>query len=366
MNVSSPGCPPKTETLPSGMGIPTSMRALRIHALGPLRPGDTPLSLDSVPVPRPGEGEVLLRVRACGVCHTELDEIEGRTPPPRLPITPGHQVAGEVVAEGDHCELGLTGRHVGVAWLFSSCGRCHYCRSGLENLCGEFKGSGRDHDGGYADYMVVPELNAHPVPDGLSAVQAAPLLCAGAVGLRAIRLASLNDGEVVGLTGFGASGHLVLQMLQHLYPKSPVMVFARNPVERDFARQLGADWSGDTHEAPPRACHAIIDTTPAWGPVLAALEALAPAGRLVINAIAKEAGDVDCLREIDYQRHLWREKQVRTVTNVTRADVRECLALAAVIPLQPEVTVLPLEQANQALQALRFGAQRGAKVLVTA
>jgi propanol-preferring alcohol dehydrogenase len=278
-------------------------------------------------------------------------------------MTPGHQVVGRVVAEGPDCQASLVGRRVGVAWIHSSCGACDYCRSGLENLCAEFRGCGRDADGGYAEYMTVPEPYAHPLPDALETATAAPLLCAGAVGLRAIRLCGLKDGEAVGLTGFGASGHLVLQMLGHLYPASPRYVFARNPDERAFALELGADWAGDTEDAPPSAPAAIIDTTPAWRPVLAALAALAPAGRLVINAIAKEAGDLDEWRGLDYQRHLWREKILRTVTNVTRADVRDCLKLAAEIPLAPRVRTYPLEQAAEALASIRAGGQPGAAVL---
>jgi propanol-preferring alcohol dehydrogenase len=331
--------------------------------MGPLGEPTNALHLDRIMIPKPAREEVLVRVQACGVCHTEIDEIEGRTPPPRLPVIPGHQVVGEVVAEGPGCLQGLVGKQIGVAWIHSSCGDCGYCQAGLENLCEHFQGCGRDADGGYAEYMAVREAFAHDIPVGLDPLRAAPLLCAGAVGLRAIRLCGLTDGEVVGLTGFGASGHLVLQMLRHLFPSSDVMVFARSPAERAFALELGADWAGDTMEQPPVQAAAIIDTTPAWKPVIAALAALQPAGRLVINAIAKEAGDLDELLSLSYQKHLWREKSLRTVTNVTRADVRDCLALGAKIPLVPEITEYRLEDAPRALLDIRGGAQRGARVL---
>jgi len=344
-------------------GPPRLMRARRIARIEPVDADWEGLEAARLEVPDPGQGEVLLRVIACGVCHTELDEIEGRTPPPRLPVIPGHQVIGEVVAEGPGCELGLTGQRVGVGWIHSSCGNCAFCTGGRENLCPEFWGCGRDADGGYAEFMRVPEQFAVPVPEPLDSLSAAPLLCAGAVGLRAIRLCGLADGQPVGLTGFGASGHLVLQMLGHLYPASPVYVFARSPRERGFALELGADWAGDTADAPPRPPAAIIDTTPAWKPVLAALAALEPGGCLVINAIAKEAGDLDELLKLDYQKHLWRERVLRTVTNVTRADIRDCLDLAARIPLQAAVEAYPLEGASEALRAVRSGGQRGARVL---
>jgi propanol-preferring alcohol dehydrogenase len=344
--------------------IPPTMRAARIHRVAPVRPGATPLEFDHIETPSPAVGELLLQVRACGVCHTELDEIEGRTPPPDLPMTPGHQVVGTVVREGAACRLGLLGQRVGVAWIHSACGDCRWCRQGRENLCPHFHATGRDRPGGYAEYMTIPEGFAHVIPDSIGDLEATPLLCAGAVGYRALSLCRLSNGQRLGLTGFGASGHLVLQMAQHLLPDSPVFVFARSAKERDFALELGATWAGDTKDRPRELLDAIIDTTPAWLPVIAAMEALAPAGRLVINAIRKEADDRDRLLELDYERHLWREKTLTTVANVTRNDVRACLELAATIPLRPSVIPFPLDQANQALLELRQGHVRGAKVLV--
>ena len=348
----------------SETAVPATMRAARIHRIAPLTPGTAPLAFDRIETPTPSAGELLLRVRACGVCHSELDEIEGRTAPPTLPMTPGHQVVGTVVREGADCRLGLLGRRVGVAWIHSACGDCRWCREGLENLCPDFHATGRDTPGGYAEYMTAPEAFAHVIPDAIGDLEATPLLCAGAVGYRALSLCQLENGQRLGLTGFGASGHLVLQMAQHLLPDSAVFVFARSDKERAFALELGAAWAGDTTDRPGEALDAIIDTTPAWLPVTAALEALAPGGRLVINAIRKESGDRDRLLELDYERHLWREKTLTTVANVTRNDVRACLELAAAIPLRPRVTPFPLEQANRALLELREGHVRGAKVLV--
>ncbi|MEJ2383440.1 MAG: alcohol dehydrogenase catalytic domain-containing protein [Xanthomonadales bacterium] len=267
------------------------MNAMRIHRIGPVDEHAQPLRADRVDVPAPGPGEVLIRVRACGVCHTELDEIEGRTPPSKLPMTPGHQVVGIVEAQGENCVMDLAGERVGVAWIHSACGRCAWCREGRENLCPEFTATGRDAPGGYAEFMVVPEAFAHKLPAAVGDVEATPLLCAGAVGYRALALCELRNGQRLGLTGFGASGHLVLQMARHRYPDSPINVFARSETEQAFARELGADWAGGTTAQPPQPLDAVIDTTPAWLPVLSALETLAPGGRLVINAIRKEAGD---------------------------------------------------------------------------
>jgi propanol-preferring alcohol dehydrogenase len=349
--------------LTSEANIPRQMRAMRIHRLGPIDAHAHPLREEMIETPEPGPDELLVKVSACGVCHTELDEIEDRTPPPSLPMTPGHQVVGTVAAEGPNCSRGLLGARVGIAWIHSACGRCRWCREGRENLCPEFRATGRDKPGGYADYMTVPEQFAYELPAGVGDLQATPLLCAGAVGYRALSLCRLDNGQRLGLTGFGASGHLVLQMARRLYPDSPVYVFARSPKEREFALELGADWAGDTAERPDHGLDAIIDTTPAWRPVLAAMEALSPGGRLVINAIRKEAADRQVLNELDYDRHLWREKSLRTVANVTRRDVRECLRLAEEIPLRPRVQPYPLEEANRALLELKAGHIRGAKVL---
>jgi alcohol dehydrogenase, propanol-preferring len=339
------------------------MKALLLTALGALHDNATPLQLVDLPDPAPAEGEVLLQVLACGVCHTELDEIEGRTPPPLLPVILGHQVVGRVAAVGPNTGRFAVGDRVGVAWIFSACGECPACLAGDENLCPQFRATGRDAHGGYAELMAVPEAFAYPLPDVFSDLEAAPLLCAGAIGYRSLRLANLRDGQPLGLTGFGGSGHLVLLLAQHLYPRSLVYVFARNPEERAFALELGAAWTGETAATPPQPPAAIIDTTPAWKPVVEALRVLAPGGRLVINAIRKEDGDKAELLRLDYPRHLWLEKEIKSVANVARRDVVEFLALAAQIPIRPEVEVYPLEGANLALLELKTRRVRGAKVL---
>ena len=306
----------------------------------------------------------MIEVKACGVCHTELDEIEGRTPPPRLPVIPGHQVVGRVRARGPQAERFELGDRVGVAWIYSACGRCDYCRAGLENLCARFRATGRDAHGGYAEFMVVDQDYAYAIPHALSDAAAAPLMCAGAVGYRSLTLTGLVNGQRLGLTGFGASAHLVLKIVRHRYPDSAVHVFARSPEERAFALELGARWAGDTHDAPPDLLHAVIDTTPAWGPVVAALKSLAPGGRLVINAIRKEAGDRRRLLDLDYGEHLWHEKEIKSVANVTRRDVIEFLELAGRIPIVPEVRTFELKEANRALMELKQRKIRGAKVLI--
>ncbi len=339
------------------------MRAMVLRRLGRLEENPTPLEMADLPLPEPAPGEIRVRVSTCGVCHTELDEIEGRTPPPRLPVVLGHQVVGRVEARGREARRFREGDRVGVAWIYSACGKCRFCRSGRENLCPEFRATGRDADGGYAEYMVVPEAFAYPIPEAFSDAQAAPLLCAGAIGYRSLRLSGLQEGARLGLTGFGASGHLVLQMVRYRYPDVPVYVFARSETERAFARELGAVWTGDTTDQAPEPLDAIIDTTPAWKPVVEALRNLAPGGRLVINAIRKEDADREYLLRLDYPRHLWMEKEVRSVANVTRQDVAEFLELAAEMRLRPEVQEYPLEEANRALRELKGRGVRGAKVL---
>lgn len=333
------------------------MRAMRLHRIASLAEQPEPLLLEDVPAPEPAPGEVLVEVSTCGVCHTELDEIEGRSAPPRLPVIPGHEVVGRVVAIGDGCKRLSIGTRVGVGWIHYSDG------SELENLAESFTATGRDVDGGYAEFMTVPEQYAYPIPDVFDDATAAPLLCAGGVGYRALRLARLSNGEPLGLTGFGGSGHLVLQFARYLFPASPVLVFARDASAREFALELGAHWAGDTSETAPELCRSIIDTTPAWTPVLAALEALAPGGRLVINAIRKEDADIDVLTTIRYERHLWMEKEIKTVANATAGDIRAALEVASSAGVHVETETLALEEANVALGALRTGGGRGAKVL---
>lgn len=339
------------------------MKAMVLEKLCNLQECTQPLQLVELPEPVPDDKELLIKVSACGVCHTELDEIEGRMPPPQLPIVLGHQVVGEVVDFGCEVKQFQIADRVGVAWIFSSCGRCEYCEAGDENLCRQFKATGRDVNGGYAEFMVVQESFAYHIPSFFSDFEAAPLLCAGAIGYRSLKLSKLKDGNNLGLTGFGASGHLVLMMVLHRFPNVKVFVFARSGAERAFALQLGAVWAGDSGQLAPDKLHCIIDTTPVWKTVVEAMSNLTPGGRLVINAIRKEDADKDYLLHLDYSSHLWMEKEIKTVANVSRSDVQAFLQLAADIPIKPEIQIFSLEEANDALLQLKTRKIRGAKVL---
>lgn len=334
------------------------MKAMVLERLAPLAERPDPLRLTDLPKPEPAPGEVLVEVSACGVCHTELDEVEGRAPPPELPVVPGHEVVGFVAAVGADASRHGVGDRVGVGWIHSSDG------SAEENLSEAFVATGRDVNGGYAEFMTVPEAYAFPIPDRFSDEQSAPLLCAGAIGYRSLRLAAIEDGDRLGLTGFGASGHLVLQLARYLYPASEIHVFARDRDAREFALELGAAWAGATEDRSPEPLRALIDTTPAWKPVVEGLANLEPGGRLVINAIRKEAGDQDYLQELVYHEHLWMEREIKSVANITGRDIEEFLPIAAEIPIEPTVETYPLEDANRALRELRSGGTRGAKVLV--
>ena len=319
---------------------------------------DNPLHLTDLPIPTPKQEEVLIKVSACGVCHTELDEIEGRTMPAKFPIVLGHEVVGKIEALGKGVTKFKKGDRVGVGWIHQSTGRYD------ENLSAEFRATGRDTNGGYAEYMTVQEGYAYLIADTFSDEQAAPLLCAGAIGYRALKLANIKDGNLLGLTGFGGSAHLVLQLAHYMYPNSKVYVFARDQATRDFALEQGAVWAGNTSQRSPETLDAIIDTTPAWKPLVDSLINLKPAGRLVINAIRKEDTDKDYLLNLSYHEHLWMEKEIKSVANITHHDINEFLHLAAAIPIKPEVTSYKLEEANKALLELKHNTIKGAKVLL--
>jgi propanol-preferring alcohol dehydrogenase len=339
------------------------MKTMALHGLSMVDERSDTLRETELPDPVPRPGEILIQVSTCGICHTELDEIEGRTPPLRFPVVPGHQVVGTVAALGASARRFRSGDRVGVAWIFNACGTCKFCRAGNENLCADFKATGRDAHGGYAEMMVVNENFAYPIPEAFSDTEAAPLLCAGAIGYRSLRLSNISDGQLLGLTGFGASAHLVLKMARHRFPGVSIFVFARSEKERTFARDLGAVWAGDTTDEPPHKLDAIIDTTPVWKPDVEALRHLEPGGRLVINAIRKEEFDKNALLGLHYPTHLWMEKEVKSVANVTRRDVSEFLNLAAEMRIKPDVEEFSLADANRALFELKAGRIRGAKVL---
>jgi len=339
------------------------MKANVLKTICNINDNPTPLELIDLHIPEPLDNEVLVKISTCGVCHTELDEIEGRIPPSFFPMVLGHQVVGTVEAKGKNASKLNTGDRVGIAWIFSSCGKCKFCLSGNENLCPEFKATGRDANGGYAEYMTIPEDFAFPIPNVFTDSEAAPLLCAGAIGYRSIRLTNLKDGQNLGLTGFGASGHLVLKLVQYQYPNSKVFVFARSEKEQEFAKELGAVWSGDATDDSPEKFDSIIETTPVWQPVVEAMKNLEPGGRLVVNAIRKEELDKDYLLKLDYPQHLWMEKEIKSVANVARRDVSEFLESAAKMGIKPEVQEYALDEANKALVELKSRKIRGAKVL---
>jgi propanol-preferring alcohol dehydrogenase len=341
------------------------MKAMLLHKLCDLSVNDKPLEYTDIPSPEAADDEVLVRVNVCGVCHTEIDEIEGRTPPGKFPIILGHQVVGVIEDIHGESDRVRKGDRVGVAWIYSSCGKCEYCLSGRENLCSRFMATGRDVNGGYAEYMVAKRDFIFKIPEAFSDAEAAPLLCAGAIGYRSLKLTGLKNGQNLGLTGFGASAHLVLKMVRHKYPGTDVYVFARSKEERDFALHLGAVWTGDTTDISPVNLDSIIDTTPVWKPVVEAMNNLAPGGRLVINAIRKESFDIDYLMKLDYSKHLWMEKEIKSVANVERNDVSEFLELAAEIPIKPEIRKYSLKEANKALLEIKQSKIKGAKVLVT-
>lgn len=322
---------------------------------------EKPLKLVNLPEPVPGRGETLVKVSACGVCHTELDEIEDRLSPSGFPMILGHEIVGRVEELGAGGKKFGKGDRVGIAWINWACGKCSFCLKGDENLCETARWTGKDAPGGYAEYTVVPEDFAYPIPGEFTDVKAAPLLCAGVIGYRALRLSGMEDGSVLGLYGFGASAHIVIQVARHKYPNGRVFVFTRPQQQehQDLARKLGADWIGATTDTSPEKLDCAIDFTPVGEPVREALRNLRKGGRVVINAIRK----VTPIPELDYTEHLWHEKEVKSVANVTRRDAQEFLPLAAEIPIVPETQEFKLEEANEALILLKEGRIQGAGVL---
>lgn len=318
---------------------------------------DNPLELVDLEIPEPGVGEVLLRVLACGVCQTDVDIVEGRRSS-KLPVILGHQAVGLVERVGPGVSRVRVGERVGVAWISWSCGSCSYCRGGYENLCPYFKATGCDVDGCYAEYMVAREDYVYRLPENYGDVEAAPLLCAGAIGYRALRLLDMRDGLTVGLFGFGASAHQLIQVTRRLYPTSKILVFTRSPEHAQQAIELGADWAGPPTSEPPERLDRAIDFTPVAWVTARALTLLKPGGRLVVNVIRKR----DPLT-LDYANHLWMEREVKSVANVTRRDVLEYLEIAAKTGVRVSVNVYKLEDANEALRRVKVGGVRGSIVL---
>ena len=330
---------------------------MKAQILKQISPVETrPLELVEMPTPQPKAKEILVKVSACGVCHTELDEIEGRLQP-NLPIILGHEIVGRVEKLGRGSTRFKVGDRVGIAWIHSACGKCKFCKSGLENLCDKFHGTGCHANGGYAEYTVVSEDFAYPIPDRFTDAQAAPLLCAGAIGYRALRLSGIKRRQSLGLFGFGASAHIVIQIAIHWGCK--VYVFTRSEEHRDLAKRLGAAWTGSAEYDPPQKLDRAIDFTPVGETVPNALRALDKGGRLVIAVIRKR----NPIPPLDYAQLMWDEKEIKSVANITRRDSEEFLPLAAEIPIIPEVQEFPMEQANEALIMLKQGKIQGAAVL---
>ena len=322
------------------------------------RPGaidGSPLRLEEITLPLPGPGEVRVEVRCCGLCHTDLHTVEGELTLPKLPLILGHQIVGFVDAVGRGVRTLKSGDRVGIPWLYWTCGQCAYCRMGSENLCEFAKFTGYQVDGGYAEFAVVHEDFAYPIPQIFSDENAAPLLCAGIIGYRSYRLSGIRRGERLGLYGFGASAHLVLQFARHL--GCEVYVFTRGQSHRDLATKLGAAWTGTAEETPPNLLDAAIIFAPAGSLVPLALQNLRKAGTLALAGITMSQ-----IPALDYSL-LYHERTIRSVANSTRKDCREFLELAAEVPLQTEIQMFELEKANEALQALKRSEINGAGVL---
>jgi propanol-preferring alcohol dehydrogenase len=330
------------------------MKAMVLRATAPV--SGSSLERADIPQPSPGGNEILLKIAACGVCHTDLHAVEGELPLPKLPLVPGHQIVAHVEALGAGARRFKVGDRVGVVWLNRTCGRCEYCKRGLENLCENAKFTGYDVDGGYAEYVTVHEDFAYPIPEGFDDAGAAPLLCAGVIGYRALRLSEIEPGGRLGLFGFGASAHVAIQIARHW--GCEVYVFTRSREHMELAESLGAVWTGTAKERAPKKLTNAVLFAPVGSVVHDALRALDKGGTLAINAIY-----LSPIPETEYAL-IYDERTVRSVTASTRRDAEELLKLAGEIPIRTEVETFPLEEANRALVALKESRIRGAGVLM--
>jgi propanol-preferring alcohol dehydrogenase len=330
------------------------MKAMQLDHFAPIE--DTPLSLVERPVPKPGNHEILIRIHVCGVCHTDLHTVEGELPQVKLPIIPGHQIVGTVAELGSSTSRFKQGARVGVAWLHSTCEECRHCKKQKENLCENARFTGYNVDGGYAEYVVIPEAYAYAIPDIFSDEEASPLLCAGIIGYRALRLCEIQPGQRLGLYGFGASAHVAIQVAVHW--GCEVYVFSRRLAHQEHARQLGAVWTGSPQENPPQKMSSSINFTPAGETVLDGLRHLDKGG---IHALAGIY--MTPIPEMDYTKYMYQERTLRSVANATRQDGEELLKVAAEIPIRTTTTSFPLEEANQALKLIKDSAIDGAAVL---
>lgn len=329
------------------------MKAMRLHQPEPI--DQEPLNLETSKRPSPETDQIRVKVHMCGVCHTDLHTVEGELNLPQLPLTPGHQVVGTVESIGPDVTEHQVGDRVGVAWLNWTCGHCDYCRRGLENLCPNARFTGLHADGGYGEYIVVDERFAYPLPESFSDAEAAPLLCAGIIGYRSLRLSEIQPGGRLGLYGFGASAHLAIQVARHW--DCEVYVFTRSEEHQRHARELGAVWTGQAQDEPPVQLDSSVTFAPVGWIIPLALGHLRPGGTLAINAI-----HLSPIPELSYDL-IYKERTLRSVTNFTRQDATDFLHIAAEIPIKSDVEVQPLEEANAVLQRLKASEIRGAAVL---
>ncbi|HME55276.1 MAG TPA: zinc-dependent alcohol dehydrogenase family protein [Candidatus Lokiarchaeia archaeon] len=325
-----------------------------LHAPGAIE--TSPLILEDVPVPEPGTGDVRIRVSTCGACHTDLHEVEGDLLPRGLPRIPGHEIIGTIDELGDDNEIFVKGERVGVSWLHVTCGICHYCTSGLENLCDSATFTGYDVDGGYAEYAIVPGSFAFRIPDAFTDAAAAPLMCAGIIGYRSLRLSGVKPGDRLGLFGFGASAHIAIQVA--LSWGCEIFVFTRSKEHQEHAKSLGASWAGTVDDEPPAKVQSGISFAPLGSVVLDALRFIDKGGTLAINAVS-----LTDIPPIPWEL-LYHERKITSVANVTRGDAVEFLAMAEKIHVETSITTYPLEEANQALLDMKLSNINGAAVLV--
>jgi propanol-preferring alcohol dehydrogenase len=330
------------------------MKAMILERQGPIE--EKPLELVDVPVPEPGPGQVLVRVSMCGLCHTDLHTVEGDLELPKLPVIPGHQIVGTVEKLGEGVSAPGVGARVGAAWLYAACGACRFCSSGLENLCESARFTGFHVNGGYAEYVALPAGFIYELPEGFGDREAAPLLCAGIIGYRALRLSGIKPGGALGLYGFGASAHVAIQVAVHW--GCEVLVFSRTEAHRKHAMELGASWTGTSKQMPPKMPDASIIFAPAGEIVPDALNVLGKGGTVALAGITMTEIPV-----LDYERHLYHEKVLRSVTASTREDGRELIRLAAEIPIRTKTTLFRLEEANEALWLIKESRISGAGVL---
>ena len=336
------------------MIVMEKMKAMILENPAPIE--QKPLKLVEIPIPKPGPGEILVKVNMCGLCHTDLHTVEGDLELPVLPIIPGHQTVGRVAAKGEGVEQWNIGDRVGSAWLYWTCGKCEFCKRGLENMCIDAKFTGYHANGGYAEYTILPADFAYRIPEGFSDRDAAPLLCAGIVGFRSLKLSQASKGDVLALYGFGASAHVIIQVAVHWGCK--VLVFTRSPNHMEHAKRLGAFWVGKPTDTPPVKPTSSIIFSPAGESVPGALEVLEFGGTVALAGITMSQ-----IPPLDYEKHLYHEKILRSVTAATRENGRELLNIAAEIPIKTDTTLFKLEEANEALQMIKESKISGAGVL---